>query len=85
MLLIAFFSLSISNFNCFRIDVLTGLLNRSYLESANSRIRHNRTSKNNRCIGVIAIDSDHFQTDQRQLRLASATNVASSQEILLEK
>ena len=61
VLLIAFSHYQYRTSIALESDALTGLKNRSYLESANSRIRHNGTSKNNRCIGVIAIDLDHFK------------------------
>ena len=66
-------------------DALTGLKNRSYLESANSRIRDAGTSKNNRCIGVIAIDLDHFKLINDNYGHHTGDNVlVRISEILLE-
>lgn len=42
-------------------DTLTGLKNRLYLETANSRIMRHSKDKQSRCIGVITIDLDHFK------------------------
>ncbi|MGI9886297.1 GGDEF domain-containing protein [Vibrio chagasii] len=42
-------------------DTLTGLKNRLYLESANSRLAQNQQPEQPRCVGVIAIDLDHFK------------------------
>lgn len=42
-------------------DTLTGLKNRLYLESASSRIAQSQQQEHPRCVGVIAIDLDHFK------------------------
>ncbi|WP_299138218.1 GGDEF domain-containing protein [uncultured Vibrio sp.] len=42
-------------------DTLTGLKNRLYLEGASSRIAQSQQQEHPRCVGVIAIDLDHFK------------------------
>ncbi|MEZ8267046.1 diguanylate cyclase [Vibrio cyclitrophicus] len=85
VLLIAFSHYQYRTSIALESDALTGLKNRSYLESANSRIRDAGTSKNNRCIGVIAIDLDHFKLINDNYGHHTGDNVlVRISEILLE-
>ncbi|MEZ8862197.1 GGDEF domain-containing protein [Vibrio sp. 10N.247.311.51] len=66
-------------------DTLTGLKNRLYLETASSRIEQTQQHEQARCVGVIAIDLDHFKmiNDKYGHHIGDCVLVRVS-EILLE-
>lgn len=66
-------------------DTLTGLKNRLYLETASSRIELTQQHEQARCVGVIAIDLDHFKmiNDKYGHHIGDCVLVRVS-EILLE-
>ncbi|MCF7505198.1 GGDEF domain-containing protein [Vibrio sp. L3-7] len=66
-------------------DTLTGLKNRLHLETASSRIAQEQQQEQPRCVGVIAIDLDHFKmiNDKYGHHIGDCVLVRVS-EILLE-